>query len=270
MRIKNNLEGILADQKSGRVAVFVWFLLPLLYLGLRFYYQPNIPPLPKSAPSWIFTSVEELDCIVDQGNPFRRSFMKGCAIVRDERPLIASNLSKFRAELVARQIVEQYAGGVEIGYIDGQPHANRGIGPSLVEVTLPNGQKRRVWEKTLVTELFDQQEGFAATVYVDAETDEPLVLIKDLYIVNPPSLRPPLSNEPTETLKHIYIGRVFGPMIFGLYVIWVFAGFAWGFHRFQDGGKLDRTLGVLVIILVLFSIFVVELFLPYFLAYNVE
>jgi hypothetical protein len=103
--------------------------------------------------------------------------------VKGRRLPLTVNISKLRAELVAREVVEQHEGGIVTQFIDelGRPCPHAGRGPTLVELSLPDGQKRRAWERSLLTETQGTY-GVIATVYVDAETGKPLVLIQNQMV----------------------------------------------------------------------------------------
>ena len=61
-----------------------------------------------------------------------------------------------------------------------------GEGPTLVQATFPDGERRLAWRRTLLISQDDMgMSGVAAAVYVDAATGEPLALVRDIYVCEP-------------------------------------------------------------------------------------
>ena len=61
-----------------------------------------------------------------------------------------------------------------------------GSGPYLVQATLPDGQQRLSWVLGRVIEYDDAySRGVAATLYIDATTGDPLLLITDVHVSDP-------------------------------------------------------------------------------------
>jgi hypothetical protein len=61
-----------------------------------------------------------------------------------------------------------------------------GEGPTLVQATFPDGERRLAWRRTdLISEDEMGMSGVAAAVYLDAATGEPLALIRDVSVCEP-------------------------------------------------------------------------------------
>jgi hypothetical protein len=256
------------DQKRTWIVVVVWLLLPWLYLRLPFHYQSPILPLPEPAPRWVYTGQQgDQICERDESRP-RRPWLI-CAPVRDWRLPLTANISKVRAELVAREVVVQHEAGLVSDFNDvlGQPCLNFGTEPTLVELSLPNGQKRRAWERSLLTETRGIS-GRIATVYVDAETDEPLVLIKNQWVGDltfdfPSTL--PLCDDPLAALRRLYTLQRRCPVTLSLHVLWVLGGIVGSLSRLRTRKRLAWLQTAIVGVAVAsVTVVIVLMFLPCF------
>lgn len=85
-----------------------------------------------------------------------------------------------RATLIAWHVIRTQ--------VDVHPFINflYGEGPTLVRATFPDGERRLAWRRTLLISEDDMgMSGVAAAVYLDAETGEPLALVRDIYVCEP-------------------------------------------------------------------------------------
>jgi len=86
-----------------------------------------------------------------------------------------------RAALIAQHVLHKYVGGQDLFFF-----LFFGQGPTLVQATFPDGERRLVWRRV---SLMSQDElgmsGVAAAVYLDAATGEPLALIRDIFVCEP-------------------------------------------------------------------------------------
>lgn len=254
------------DQKRTWIAVVVWLLLPWLYLRLPFHYQSPIPPLPESAPRWVYTGQpRDQICERDESGP-TWSYLR-CTPVKDRRLPLTVNISKVRAELVAREVVEQHEGGIVTQFIDelGQPCPHAGRGPTLVELFLPNGQQRQAWERSLLTETQGTY-GIITTVYVDAETDEPLILIQN-QIVGDYAFEFPsplaLCGDPLTALRRLYTLKRRCPVTLSLYILWALGGIVGSLSRLRARKRLAGLHTVIVgVVFASVTVVIVVLFLP--------
>jgi hypothetical protein len=88
-----------------------------------------------------------------------------------------------RAALIAWHVIHKH-----IKHIGGQDlyFLFYGEGPTLVQATFPDGQRRLAWRRTdLISEDEMGMSGVAAAVYLDAATGEPLALIRDIPVCEP-------------------------------------------------------------------------------------
>lgn len=86
-----------------------------------------------------------------------------------------------RAALIAWHVLHEH-GGVQAL----QPFLFYGEGPTLVQATFPDGERRLAWRRTnLISEDDTGMSGVAAAVYLDAATGEPLALVRDISVCEP-------------------------------------------------------------------------------------
>jgi hypothetical protein len=86
-----------------------------------------------------------------------------------------------QAALIAWHVIHQHTGGQAF-----PDFFLYGEGPTLVQATFPDGERRLVWRRIdLINEDETGMSGVAAAVYLDAATGEPLALIRDIYVCEP-------------------------------------------------------------------------------------
>lgn len=86
-----------------------------------------------------------------------------------------------RAALIAQHVINQHIGGQDLFsfFFYGQ-------GPTLVQATFPDGERRLAWRRvSLISEDEQGMYGVAAAVYLDAATGEPLALVRDIPVGEP-------------------------------------------------------------------------------------
>jgi hypothetical protein len=90
-------------------------------------------------------------------------------------------LAPDRAALIAQHVINQH-----IGSQDQFSFFFYGQGPTLVQATFPDGERRLAWRRvSLMSEDEHGMSGVAAAVYIDATTGEPLALVRDIPVCEP-------------------------------------------------------------------------------------
>jgi hypothetical protein len=132
-----------------------------------------------------------------------------------------------RAALIAWQVIRTHVGI--------QPFQSflYGEGPTLVQATFPDGERRLAWRRTfLISEDDMGMSGVAAAAYVDAATGEPLALVRDIHVCEP-SWSPLFMSSSNETYWAVWLqtsGQFFLLALYiavVLFVVGVILGIRW-------------------------------------------
>jgi hypothetical protein len=121
-----------------------------------------------------------------------------------------------RAALIAWHVIRKHTNvqpfqGSSYGFLYGE-------GPTLVQATFPDGERRLAWRRTLLIGQDDMgMSGVAAAVYLDAATGEPLALVRDIYVCEP-SWSPLFMSSSIEYNLSVWL-QTFGQFVLlGLYI----------------------------------------------------
>ncbi len=90
-------------------------------------------------------------------------------------------ISPGRAALVAQYLVDKYVGGQDLwqSWMYGE-------GPTMVSATFPDGVSRLAWRRiALISQTEDGMSGVAAAVYLEANTGQPLALVRGISVCEP-------------------------------------------------------------------------------------